>query len=131
MNKVSALKSVAPAQQLVKIVHDELVAMLGERREGLRLSSVPPTIVMLVGLQGSGKTTTAAEFAQASGVKVQWVPGGHSWMLARPQGQAEVLRYLERGNQFLEMIDERWRQLDARPGMPGVRTRPPTMRIVG
>jgi pimeloyl-ACP methyl ester carboxylesterase len=74
---------------------------------------------------------TAAEFAQASGVKVQWVPGGHSWMLARPQGQAEVLRYLERGNQFLEMIDERWRQLDARPGLPGVRTRPPTMRIVG
>ncbi len=61
---VSALKSVAPAQQLVKIVHDELVAMLGERREGLKLSSVPPTIVMLVGLQGSGKTTTAAKLAR-------------------------------------------------------------------
>jgi signal recognition particle subunit SRP54 len=62
--KVSALKSVAPAQQLVKIVYDELVAMLGERREGLKLSSVPPTIVMLVGLQGSGKTTTAAKLAR-------------------------------------------------------------------
>ena len=61
---VSALKAVSPAQQLVKIVHDELVAMLGERREGLRLSSVPPTIVMLVGLQGSGKTTTAAKLAR-------------------------------------------------------------------
>ena len=61
---VSALKSVSPAQQLVKIVYDELVALLGERREGLHLSSVPPTIVMLVGLQGSGKTTTAAKLAR-------------------------------------------------------------------
>ena len=61
---VSALKSVQPAQQLVKIVHDELTNMLGERREGLRLSSVPPTIVMMVGLQGSGKTTTAAKLAR-------------------------------------------------------------------
>ena len=61
---VSALRSVAPAQQLVKIVHDELTAMLGERREGLRLSSVPPTIILLVGLQGSGKTTTAAKLAR-------------------------------------------------------------------
>jgi signal recognition particle subunit SRP54 len=61
---VTALRTVSPAQQLVKIVHDELTAMLGERREGLRLSSVPPTIVMLVGLQGSGKTTTAAKLAR-------------------------------------------------------------------
>lgn len=59
-----ALKSVAPGQQIVKIVHDELTTMLGERREGLRLSTVPPTIVMLVGLQGSGKTTTAAKLAR-------------------------------------------------------------------
>jgi signal recognition particle subunit SRP54 len=59
----AALRSVSPGQQLVKIVHEELAAMLGERREALRLSSVPPTIVMLVGLQGSGKTTTAAKLA--------------------------------------------------------------------
>ena len=51
-------------QQLVKIVHDELVALLGERREGLRMSTLPPTIVMLVGLQGSGKTTTTAKLAR-------------------------------------------------------------------
>src|ERR1700683_4159265 len=56
---ITALRTVAPAQQLLKIVHDELTAMLGEHREGLKLSSVPPTVVMLVGLQGSGKTTTA------------------------------------------------------------------------
>ncbi|MDA1081566.1 MAG: signal recognition particle protein [Gemmatimonadetes bacterium] len=57
------VKSVSPAHQLVKIVYDELVVLLGERREGLKLSSVPPTVVMLVGLQGSGKTTTAAKLA--------------------------------------------------------------------
>ena len=61
---VSALKSVSPGQQLVKTVHDELAAMLGERREGLKLSTVPPTIVLMVGLQGSGKTTTAAKLAR-------------------------------------------------------------------
>ncbi|MDE3054352.1 MAG: signal recognition particle protein [Gemmatimonadota bacterium] len=61
---VSQLRTVSPAQQLVKIVYDELTAMLGERREGLRLSSVPPTVIMMVGLQGSGKTTTAAKLAR-------------------------------------------------------------------
>ncbi len=61
---VSQLRTVSPAQQLIKIVFDELKAMLGERREGLKLSSVPPTVVMMVGLQGSGKTTTAAKLAR-------------------------------------------------------------------
>jgi signal recognition particle subunit SRP54 len=60
---VTQLRTVSPGQQLVKIVYDELTAMLGERREGLKLSSVPPTVVMMVGLQGSGKTTTAAKLA--------------------------------------------------------------------
>src|SRR5690606_25856129 len=61
---IATLRTVSPAQQLVKIVHDELTAMLGERREGLRVNSVPPTIVMMVGLQGSGKTTTAGKLAR-------------------------------------------------------------------
>jgi signal recognition particle subunit SRP54 len=61
---VTQLKTISPAQQLVKVVHDELTAMLGERREGLKLSTVPPTVVMMVGLQGSGKTTTAAKLAR-------------------------------------------------------------------
>ena len=60
---VAQLRTVSPAQQLVKIVYDELTTMLGRQREGLKLSSVPPTVVMLVGLQGSGKTTTAAKLA--------------------------------------------------------------------
>ncbi|MBL0939532.1 MAG: signal recognition particle protein [Gemmatimonadaceae bacterium] len=61
---VLQLKTVQPAQQLVKIVHDELTSMLGEQREGLKMSSVPPTVVMMVGLQGSGKTTTAGKLAR-------------------------------------------------------------------
>jgi signal recognition particle subunit SRP54 len=61
---VASLRTVQPAQQLVKIVYDELTSMLGERKEGLKLSSVPPTIVMMVGLQGSGKTTTAGKLAR-------------------------------------------------------------------
>src|SRR6476660_6156711 len=61
---ITQLRTVSPAQQLVKIVYDELTTMLGERREGLKLSSVPPTVVMMVGLQGSGKTTTAAKLAR-------------------------------------------------------------------
>src|SRR5438309_9999358 len=61
---VAQIRTVSPGQQLVKVVYDELTAMLGERREGLTLSSVPPTIVMMVGLQGSGKTTTAAKLAR-------------------------------------------------------------------
>jgi signal recognition particle subunit SRP54 len=61
---VAQIKTVSPAQQIVKIVHDELTTMLGERREPLRMSSVPPTVVMMVGLQGSGKTTTAGKLAR-------------------------------------------------------------------
>ncbi len=61
---VTALKAVSPGQQLVKIVHDELAALLGERAAPLAFASLPPTVVLLVGLQGSGKTTTAAKLAQ-------------------------------------------------------------------
>ncbi len=61
---VRALGTVSPAQQLVKIVHEELAAMLGERREPLKMSTLPPTVIMMVGLQGSGKTTTAAKLAR-------------------------------------------------------------------
>lgn len=60
---VATIKAVSPGQQLVKIVHDELVHLLGDERVGLQFASVPPTVVLLVGLQGSGKTTTAAKLA--------------------------------------------------------------------
>src|SRR3989440_4462778 len=56
-------KHLHPAQQVVKVVHDELVEMLGANTEGLRWAPAPPTLVMLAGVQGSGKTTTAVKLA--------------------------------------------------------------------
>ncbi|MGE0440385.1 MAG: signal recognition particle protein [Gemmatimonadales bacterium] len=61
---IAQLKGVKPGQQLVKVVYDELVAMLGEKQAPIAFASVPPTVVMLVGLQGSGKTTTAGKLAK-------------------------------------------------------------------
>src|SRR5438874_8617355 len=58
------LKSLTPAQQVVKVVHDELCELLGGSGHRLAPASHPPTIVMLIGLQGSGKTTTAAKLAR-------------------------------------------------------------------
>jgi signal recognition particle subunit SRP54 len=61
---VAQIKDVRPGQQLVKIVYDELVALLGEKQAPLAFASVPPTVILLVGLQGSGKTTTAGKLAK-------------------------------------------------------------------
>jgi signal recognition particle subunit SRP54 len=58
------LKSVSPGQQIVKIVHDELVVLLGTEQPGLQWASSPPTVIMMVGLQGSGKTTSVAKLAR-------------------------------------------------------------------
>ena len=57
------LKSLTPGQQVIKIVKDELVDLLGGESSKINFSSNPPTIIMLVGLQGSGKTTTAGKLA--------------------------------------------------------------------
>ena len=58
------LRSVTPGQQVVKLVHDALVEMLGADESELALNVTPPAVVMLVGLQGSGKTTTTAKLAK-------------------------------------------------------------------
>ena len=58
------LKSLTPAQQVVKVVHDELVELLGGSGHRLAMAPHPPTVIMLIGLQGSGKTTTAAKLAR-------------------------------------------------------------------
>jgi len=57
------LESIHPAQQIVKIVHDELVAIMGGKNEPLRMADAPPTIIMMVGLQGQGKTTSTGKLA--------------------------------------------------------------------
>ncbi len=59
----NVLESLTPGQQVVKIVHEELIELLGSKNEKIQLSPNPPTIVMMIGLHGSGKTTTAAKLA--------------------------------------------------------------------
>ena len=58
------IKAVSPGQQIVKIVHDELAALMGEGRATIAWTSTPPTVIMVVGLQGAGKTTSAAKLAR-------------------------------------------------------------------
>ncbi len=60
----SVLKSVTPAQQVIKILHDELAHLMGDRDYGIKEPSLPPTVIMLVGLQGCGKTTLAGKLAR-------------------------------------------------------------------
>lgn len=57
------IESLSPAQQVIKIVHQELIEILGQSEKEINFSKEPPTKIMLVGLQGSGKTTTAAKLA--------------------------------------------------------------------
>ena len=61
--EAQVLESLTPAQQVIKIVNEELIAILGGSPSQLAQAGHPPTMVMLVGLQGSGKTTTAAKLA--------------------------------------------------------------------
>jgi signal recognition particle subunit SRP54 len=69
------LTSLSPSEQIVKIVHDELVALLGKDTARFNFASRPPTVILMAGLQGSGKTTTAGKLAA-------WLKkGGHRPML--------------------------------------------------
>jgi signal recognition particle subunit SRP54 len=71
------LTSLTPGQQVIKIVHEELTTLLGGTQSKLHLSPNPPTVIMMVGLQGSGKTTTAGKLARnfkRDGRKVLLVP---------------------------------------------------------
>ena len=60
---VEVIKSVTPGQMVVKIVHDELIAMLGSEADPIDLVATPPVGILMVGLQGSGKTTSTAKIA--------------------------------------------------------------------
>jgi signal recognition particle subunit SRP54 len=83
------LRGLNPAQQVIKIVHDELAAILGGSAKPLQFSSRPPSIFMLVGLQGSGKTTTCGKLGR-------WVAGAGkhpllvSFDLKRPAAQDQL-----------------------------------------
>src|SRR6476660_1313179 len=58
------LTALSPTQQVIKIVHDELVKILGSHTARLRFANEPPTVIMIVGLQGSGKTTSTGKLAK-------------------------------------------------------------------
>src|SRR5678815_2333637 len=67
--------ALSPGEQVIKIVRDELVAMLGQDTAKLKFASQPPTVILMAGLQGSGKTTTSGKLAN-------WLKkGGHRPML--------------------------------------------------
>lgn len=58
------LKSLSPGQELIRVVRDELTHIMGEKNDALNLACQPPAVVLMLGLQGSGKTTTAAKLAR-------------------------------------------------------------------
>src|SRR6266542_2155303 len=58
------LNALSPSQQVVKIVHEELIKILGSHESKLRFANQPPSVFLIVGLQGSGKTTTAGKLAR-------------------------------------------------------------------
>ena len=68
------LQSLTPGQQFIKVVYEELVKMLGKHSSELDLKTTPPVIIMLVGLQGSGKTTTIAKLAKTLKEKLKRSP---------------------------------------------------------
>src|SRR5208282_5875156 len=61
---VEVLTALSPTQQVVKIVRDEMVKMLGTHQAKLRMANEPPSVIMIVGLQGSGKTTSTGKLAR-------------------------------------------------------------------
>jgi signal recognition particle subunit SRP54 len=69
------LTALSPSEQVIKIVRDELIALLGKDTARFKFASQPPTVILMAGLQGSGKTTTAGKLAA-------WLKkGGHRPML--------------------------------------------------
>ena len=84
-----AVKTVSPGQQVVKLVHDEIAALLGGTKRGLDFASVGPTVMLLVGLQGSGKTTTAAKLARRLKLE-QKAPGLVAADRSRPAAREQL-----------------------------------------
>jgi len=60
----AVMKSLTPGQTLIKIVNDELISVMGEANEGLDLAAQPPAVILMAGLQGSGKTTSVAKLSR-------------------------------------------------------------------
>ncbi|HYG29421.1 MAG TPA: signal recognition particle protein [Allosphingosinicella sp.] len=84
------LRSVTPGQQVVKIVHDALIDMLGAEASELEVAVTPPAVIMMVGLQGSGKTTTTAKLAKRLTEKDRKKVMMASLDVARPAAQEQL-----------------------------------------
>lgn len=88
------LGSLTPGQQVIAVVHDELTSLLGGSRAGIARAPIPPTRIMLVGVQGAGKTTTAAKLAlrlKKEGARPFLIPAD----LARPAAVLQLLTLAE------------------------------------
>jgi signal recognition particle subunit SRP54 len=83
-------QSLTPGQQVIKIVHDELVTTLGSAAAPLAVASRPPLVILVAGLQGSGKTTTAAKLAER--LKAQ---GKHPLLVAADLQRPAAIDQLE------------------------------------
>lgn len=108
------LESITPGQQIIKIIYGELVALLGQSNAEIRFAPIPPTVIMIAGLQGSGKTTFAAKLAYHLNRK-----GRHPLLVAadlhRPAAvdqlellgkQVEIPVYVNRGAQAVRVAEE-------------------------
>ena len=101
------MTALSPAEQVVKIVRDELIVILGKDTAKLKFASQPPTVVLMAGLQGSGKTTTSGKLAH-------WLKqGGHRPMLVsvdvyRPAAreQLKIVAQAIKGNLYEGEVDE-------------------------
>lgn len=124
----AVLESLTPSQQIVKIVNDELISLLGPEHQKLQASSRPPSVVMLVGLQGSGKTTSTAKLAlqlRKSGQSVLMVAADTKRPAAIDQleilgKQLNLPVYLERNEPNPVPICRRGVQQAAEKGIPWV-----------
>ncbi len=97
-----------------------LMAMdLSDEVERLAAASEVPLLAVWGCFDRVANAATAEEFSNLSGTDIVWVPGGHSWMLARPQSQADVLRFLTPGIDFMERVLARRSLLGAGQALPG------------
>ena len=121
------LRSVTPGQMVVKIVHDALVETLGSETAELDLAVSPPAVIMMVGLQGSGKTTTTAKLAKRLTERERKKVLMASLDVARPAAQ-EQLAVLGRQANVDTLADRR--RASSRSRSPSARSSRPSSRAM-
>ena len=98
------IRSIQPGQMVVKIVHDELVKVLGSDESALNFNVVPPAVILMAGLQGSGKTTTSAKLAKMLGKKRKVLLA--SLDVYRPAAQEQLAQLAEQiGGSSLPIVE--------------------------